>query len=169
MYNKINVIIAILMLCLVASCGNKKTNVKRQSEFIRPASMNYTHEDTARIMQLVDDYIAGFAQKDYDRTADMLYKVKNDSVFPLSDKEKAGYKKAMSMMPNYGCKLKSFILNSDKNNDVAFYVQMVPNGNLEQGIGVTSLSLNPVIKDGKWYLTIRDKHAEGVEDVYKQE
>ena len=88
MDNKINVIIAILMLCLVASCGHKKTNVKRQSEFIRPASMNYTHEDTARIMQLVDDYIAGFAQKDYDRTADMLYKVKNDSVFPLSDKER---------------------------------------------------------------------------------
>ena len=93
-----------------------------------------------------------------------------DVIDVLADhKQDAGYKKAMSMMPNYGCKLKSFILNSDKNNDVAFYVQMVPNGNLEQGIGVTSLSLNPVVKDGKWYLTIRDKHAEGVEDVYKQE
>ena len=65
--------------------------------------------------------------------------------------------------------MKSFILHSDKNNEVAFYVQMVPNGDLEKEIGVTTLTLNPVVKDGKWYLTIRDKHAEGVKDVYKDE
>ena len=40
---------------------------------------------------------------------------------------------------------------------------------LEKEIGVTTLTLNPVVKDGKWYLTIRDKHAEGVKDVYKDE
>jgi hypothetical protein len=34
---------------------------------------------------------------------------------------------------------------------------------------VTTLTMNPVIKNGKWYLTIRDNRAEGVEDVYKTE
>lgn len=170
MYNKINIVIAILALCLVASCKNKKAvDPNRQSEFIKPASMNYSHEDTMRINQLMEDYVAGFAAKDYDRTANMLYKVVNDSVFPLSDKEKANYKKAMSQIPNYGCKMKSFILHSDKNNEVAFSVLMVPNGDLEKGIGVTTLTMNPVIKNGKWYLTIRDNRAEGVEDVYKTE
>lgn len=170
MYNKINIVIAILALCLVASCKNKKAvDPNRQSEFIKPASMNYSHEDTMHINQLMEDYVAGFAAKDYDRTANMLYKVVNDSVFPLSDKEKANYKKAMSQIPNYGCKMKSFILHSDKNNEVAFSVLMVPNGDLEKGIGVTTLTMNPVIKNGKWYLTIRDNRAEGVEDVYKTE
>lgn len=170
MYNKINIVIAILALCLVVSCKNKKVvDPNRQSEFIRPATMNYSHEDTMRINQLMEDYVAGFAAKDYDRTANMLYKVVNDSVFPLSDKEKANYKKAMSQIPNYGCKMKSFILHSDKNNEVAFSVLMVPNGDLEKGIGVTTLTMNPVIKNGKWYLTIRDNRAEGVEDVYKTE
>ena len=65
--------------------------------------------------------------------------------------------------------MKSFILHSDKNNEVAFSVLMVPNGDLEKGIGVTTLTMNPVIKNGKWYLTIRDNRAEGVEDVYKTE
>ena len=170
MYNKINIVIAILALCLVVSCKNKKAvDPNRQSEFIKPASMNYSHEDTMHINQLMEDYVAGFAAKDYDRTANMLYKVVNDSVFPLSDKEKANYKKAMSQIPNYGCKMKSFILHSDKNNEVAFSGQMVPNGDLEKGIGVTTLTMNPVIKNGKWYLTIRDNRAEGVEDVYKTE
>ena len=170
MYNKINIAIAILALCLVVSCKNKKAvDPNRQSEFIKPASMNYSHEDTMHINQLMEDYVAGFAAKDYDRTANMLYKVVNDSVFPLSDKEKANYKKAMSQIPNYGCKMKSFILHSDKNNEVAFSVLMVPNGDLEKGIGVTTLTMNPVIKNGKWYLTIRDNRAEGVEDVYKTE
>ncbi len=170
MYNKINIVIAILALCLVVSCKNKKAvDPNRQSEFIKPASMNYSHEDTMHINQLMEDYVAGFAAKDYDRTANMLYKVVNDSVFPLSDKEKANYKKAMSQIPNYGCKMKSFILHSDKNNEVAFSVLMVPNGDLEKGIGVTTLTMNPVIKNGKWYLTIRDNRAEGVEDVYKTE
>ena len=170
MYNKINVIIAILAVCLLASCKNKKAvDPNRQSEFIKPASMNYSHEDTMRINQLMEDYIAGFAAKDYDRIANMLYKVVNDSVYPYSEKEKANYKKAMEHIPNYGCKMKSFILHSDINNEVAFYVQMVPNGDLEKGIGVTTLTLNPVVKDGKWYLTIRDKRAEGVKDVYKDE
>ena len=170
MYNKINIVIAILALCLVVSCKNKKAvDPNPQSEFIKPASMNYSHEDTMHINQLMEDYVAGFAAKDYDRTANMLYKVVNDSVFPLSDKEKANYKKAMSQIPNYGCKMKSFILHSDKNNEVAFSVLMVPNGDLEKGIGVTTLTMNPVIKNGKWYLTIRDNRAEGVEDVYKTE
>ena len=95
MYNKINVIIAILALCLVASCKNKKVDdSQRQSEFIKPASMNYSHEDTMRINQLMEDYVAGFAAKDYDRTANMLYKVVNDTVYPFSEKEKENYKKA---------------------------------------------------------------------------
>ena len=34
--------------------------------------------------------------------------------------------------------------------------------------GVMSFSLNPVVKDGKWYLTLYDKDAEGVEDIYKE-
>jgi hypothetical protein len=37
---------------------------------------------------------------------------------------------------------------------------------LDKGIGVTTISLNPVTKKGKWYLTLLDKNAEGVEDVY---
>ena len=38
---------------------------------------------------------------------------------------------------------------------------------MENNIGVTHFSLNPVLKDGTWYLTVRDKDAEGVENYYE--
>ena len=38
----------------------------------------------------------------------------------------------------------------------------VESGNSETGEGTTNLFLNPVQKDGQWYLTLLDTHAEGV-------
>jgi len=64
--------------------------------------------------------------------------------------------------------VKSLVLRSDKNNEVKLTVQIVSSGDLDKEIGVTHLSLNPVVKDGKWYLTLLDKNAEGVEEIYEK-
>ena len=69
-------------------------------------------------------------------------------------------------MPIYAAKTNSFVLRSDKNNQVDVLIQIVKNGNLEKGIGVSKMSLNPVVKNGKWYLTLLDENAEGVQNVY---
>ena len=48
-------------------------------------------------------------------------------------------------------------------------LQIQENGNISENIGTISMSLNPVYKDGEWYLTLYDKYAEGVEDIYARE
>lgn len=153
--------LSVLACFLFVGCKSEK-KVKTAKDLLRPASMIYTSQDSSRIRELVNEYIEAFSKQDFDATADMLYKVKNDSIFPLTDAEKTKYKKAMSLLPVYGVKEQSFVLRSDKNNEVRLAVQIVSSGNIDEGIGVTSVSLNPVVKDGQWYLTMLDEKAEGV-------
>lgn len=160
-YFKFSFIILFTCFLLVGCKSDKKDTPSWGS--LRPPSMVYTAQDTTRIQELVNEYVEAFRKQDFETTADMLYKVKNDSVFPLTDTEKKSYIKAMSLLPVYGVKEYAFILRSDKNNEVRLAVQMISSGDIDKGIGVTYVSLNPVVKDGEWYLTMLDEKAEGVD------
>lgn len=154
--------------CLFVSCKSDKKQYTGKSEYLRPATMVYSTQDSIEIKQLVNNYVEAFNNKDYKATSEMLYKLRNDSIIPLEAKERAAYIEAYNHMPTYGCKVKSFVLRSDRNNEVKLSVQIVSSGDLDNEVGVTHLSLNPVLKDGKWYLTLLDRNAEGVEDVYEK-
>lgn len=164
MRNKI-VILAALVLGTMTACNNKKAPTTA-SDYLRPASMDYTQQDTADIKYLVDTYMGYFNKGDLDACANMLYTFRNDSAIPYTEQQKAGFKKGLSAFHIYGSKLQRIILRSDRNNRVDIALKIMSNGDIEQGKGVTTLSLNPVVIKGKWYLTLMDKDAEGVEDVY---
>lgn len=158
------------VLLLFTACGNKKKQKDSLgSEYIRPASMTYSKNDTSEINRLVDSYVAFIADNDYKKAADLLNFVKNDSIVPYTDKDKADFVDALSHLKIYNCKVKSLVLRSDKNNEVQIALQIIASGDIDKNDGVTIQSLNPVYKDGKWYLTLLDEYAEGVENVYKKE
>lgn len=158
----------IIVSCIVLSLTGckKKTKDAGVYEYLRPATMTYTKQDSSNINYMVQRYTQLVEKKDFEKAANMLYKVRNDSVLPLSPKERQGFIQAYSQMPIYAAKTNSFVLRSDKNNQVDVLIQIVKNGNLKKGIGVSKMSLNPVVKNGKWYLTLLDENAEGVQNVY---
>lgn len=161
-----------LMACMAAaillgSCKKEK-KYTAEEEFIRPASMIYSSQDSADINTLVDEYIALFKDKNFATAAEMLYTFRSDSVFPLTKEAKEGYVKAYEHMPIYDCRKEAFVLRSDRNNEVRLAIQVMESGNIDKNVGVTRTSLNPVKVGDKWYLTLLDKDAEGVKDVYKQ-
>lgn len=139
------------------------------NEYLRPASMYYSPEDTTDIRELVNMYVENLKAKNFEANAEMLYTVRNDSAIAYSDEQKQNYVKALSHIRIYDCKVNSFLLRSDKNNEIGILMQIVESGDLNKGIGVTTLSLNPVKIGDKWFLTLLDKNAEGVEDVYAVE
>ena len=155
---------------ILGACSNKSKQPKQHTadDFLRPASMTYSSQDSLNISSLVSEFSANFSRQDFAACADMLFKVHNDSVFPFSNEERKGYTKAMSAQFHhiYGIRTSSFVLRSDKNNDVKVTVQIAEDGNLYKNIGTITFSLNPVYKDGNWYLTLLDKYAEGVEQIY---
>lgn len=163
---KIDLFALVLCCSILGLSSCKKQKPESNQDFLRPATMEYSKKDTSDINYLVNRYAELVKNKDFSNAAEMLYKVSNDSVLPLSKQEKEGFVKAYSQMPIYAAKLNSFTLRSDKNNQVDVLIQIVKDGNIDEGIGVSKMSLNPVVKNGKWYLTLLDKQAEGVEDVY---
>ena len=158
--------LAIIALCV--SCSKKK-EVQALSELLRPSSINYTNKDTADINYLVNSYVSFIDKGDLNSCANMLYTFKDDKAIPYTDDQKAKFVDGFSKFHIYGSRVKSMTLRSDRNNQVDVVVQILKNGDINNNKGVTTLSLNPVLVAGKWYLTLLDKSAEGVEDVYKTE
>lgn len=98
---------SLILLCASLSLVSCKDKSKDRGvyEFLRPATMTYTKQDTSNINYLVKRYAALVEKKDFESAANMLYKVRNDSVIPLSDKERKGFIMAYSQMPIYAAKL----------------------------------------------------------------
>lgn len=168
MSNKFVLAFVLLSVVLLTGCKDKPRQ-SQQNEYLRPASMYYSHEDSANIRQMVNVYIENMKTKNFEANVDLLYFVRNDSAFNYTEDMKRRYLEACSQFNIYDCCLKSLILRSDKNNEANILVQIIKNGDLKKEVGVTTLSLNPVKIGDKWYLTLLDKYAEGVEDVYTVE
>ena len=169
---KLNTILfSLCSAALLLSCGGsgdkKGANTHKATDYLRPASMMYSSNDTAEIRSLVQQYIENFKQRDFTACADMLFKVQDEEVIPLSADEKKKYVKGMSAFPVYDMRESSFVLQSDKNNEVELTIQIVKNGDLFKKIGTMCQSLNPVYKENRWFLTLLDKNAEGVKDLYE--
>lgn len=162
---------AVLCVSLaVFSCGKKEKKPQAiGSEYLRPATMQYSKQDTAEINTIVEKYVGLVSSRNFEEAADMLYTVRNDSVIPYDDKMKKGFCAAYRQFPIYAAKITSMVLRSDKNNQVDICLQITQDGDISANKGTTTMSLNPVVKDGKWYLTLLSKNAEGVIDVYDKD
>jgi len=152
-----------MLVALVASCTEKKETKKR---FLRPPSITLNAQDTTEIRQKVESHLALLEQKKIKELAEILYYVKNDSIFPLDEKRKADFIKGLSIFNIYDTKVKHLIIRSEYNNEVCVLMQILKDGNIEENKGVTKFYFNPVKIDGVWYITIRDKNAQGVNKAY---
>lgn len=162
-------LVALLILVMAACSGDKNQHkiASNNTDYLRPASIQYTAQDTAAIQNLVDKYLEYFDKKDFAAASELLYTLRNDSIFPLTSAERDGFVKAMSTFDFYASKQKSFILRSEKNNEVKILMQIIESGDIDKEEGVTTFSLNPVLVEGQWYLTLLNENAEGVENIYE--
>lgn len=150
----------LLVILLLASCRNGKTTGEVNEKGLPIYEFN--DKDSVAVRALADDYVNRFKAQNYEAAADMLYTVRNDSVFPLTDDQRNGYLQAMKMMPFRDCAIKEQILRSDKDNQIRIAMLLSEDGSLDEEKGTVNFFLNPVYIDGQWYLTLLDRYAEGV-------
>lgn len=154
-------IIFTFLFCLFAlsSCRDKQEKVKVDSGL---PVFEFTNEDSLDISALADQYMGYFKDRDYEGVVHLLYIVSNDSIIPLPAEQAEGFKKAMSLLPIVDCSLKELKLFSDRDNELRIALQISEDGDMETGKGCINFFLNPVEKDGHWFLTLRDEYGEGV-------
>lgn len=158
MKSKILLAVSVLFIFGLCSCTDKKKDKGPNAPYV----VIYEQEDSLAINQLANEYVARFNGGDFNQVADLLYFVRNDSVFPITQEQREGFVEAMSQIGQFGCQLKDMQLNTFKDNKVRVAVLMAENGNLDEEKGTINLFLNPVKINNQWYLTLYDRYAEGV-------
>jgi len=156
-------IISLIALLTFSSCSKKK---ETKMPYLRPASMEYTAQDSADIWNLCQQFADFFGKNDFESCAMMLNTFRNDSIFPYTDQQRKEYVNKVQLFTNYGCRIDAFVLNSDRNNEVSLKVKLFNIGTLDDDQGITRLFLNPVKVEDTWYLTLRDMNADGVKKIY---
>lgn len=156
---KLRFILFVLVLGFTfLSCRNNQD----KNSYIPPAAMEYSGQDTSEVMALVNKYIECLNTQDYDGMVDMLYLFKDNRIHAYEGTQRDSVKHGLQQIPVYAAKLHSFKLRSNVNNEVGILIQLLEDGDLDNEVGVSKLYLNPVIIDGKWYLTLLDLNADGV-------
>ena len=157
-------LISITAALTFSACSSKK---EKKEPILRPASMVYTSQDSADIWNLCEQFAQFFGNNDFESCALMLYKYKDGEIIAYNDEQRNDYIKKVRIFSNYGCRVDAFVLRSDKNNEVSLKVKLFNIGTLDDDQGITRLFLNPVKVDDKWYLTLRDNDADGVQKIYE--
>ena len=152
------ILLALVMGVVIVGCRNKQES----NSYLPPASMEYSGQDTAEVLSLVNKYVDCLNAHDYDGMVDLLYVFKDNRIHAFDEAQRDSVKHGLQQIPVYAAKFHSFQLRSNVNNEVGILVQLLEDGDLEEGIGVSKLYLNPVFVQGKWYLTLLDLNADGV-------
>lgn len=154
----------LLSVAFVTSCKNKKQESSIDT-YIRPASIEFTKEDTTAIMSQLDNYVAAIKAKDYSSAVANLYVLQGrDSVLPLTQNQKQHAMEVYTHFNIYDCGVDAFMLKGETENMVKVALQIVKDGDMQKGIGVTYVKLRPVKHNGNWFLTIMDNDQLRIEE-----
>lgn len=152
-------IFSLLVLFVAFGCRNKikPEPTGQRSEFIRPASVNFTQQDTSEILALVNHYVDCMKHKDYNNAfADLYYLSGQDSVRPLTKDDCKKAADVYSHLPIHDCSMVSFSLKGKSENVIKVGLQITSQGSIADGVGVMYIGLRPVKVGNKWYLTFLD-------------
>jgi len=148
-------------LLIFGACTDKAPKSHDGQEAI---VFEFSNSDSIDIISLADQYVACFNSGNIEGCADFLYTVRNDSVFPLSTKQREGFLSSLQRMPSFGCERTDLTLKSDRDNKVqiVIFLAEADSTDLSKERPSVKFFLNPVKVEGTWYLTLYDPHAEGV-------
>jgi hypothetical protein len=150
---KIALFLAVVgVLTFVASCGEKKkpTIIGEQPE------MTFTHEDSAEIKSLINEFIVRLDSNDIQGATEMIQFLNGDSIIPMSPI--LARRQAMTLANVRGVKweMKYIILRNLKNNEIKMDITLFDKPEGDPKPNKTSFFFRPVKFEGRWYLTTKD-------------
>jgi len=159
--SKYTFIVLLSCLTLLSCKSNKKEKI--DETYIRPASVVFSQQDTSSIDSLVKIFVEYVNKGDLSSASTMLHSVEKGEIIDLPLEQRQKFETIMTKFPFHGCETRSMHLGGEKDNKIGIAFKIAPNADVVSGSGCINLVLNPVRIDNKWYLTLRDEDAEGIQ------
>lgn len=146
--------LSILFALCISSCGNKKAASNDAGLSEKPFSSLLSAEDTTLVLNKARTCMDKLRAGQIEEALGMISVLDGRNVQPLSEEMKQTMKKRFSFFPVVNYTLDYFSFTADSVNDIKYAVEFTERtkGKTPNTIG---LMFNPVKKDGKWYLTIK--------------
>lgn len=148
-------------LCLLCSCkGEQKGSGGNIMVNIGP-TMTLDSQDTIIVDQLSTEYIEHLKNKEFDAALAMLYYLDPDSaVVPLPRNLAIRQMQIFHMFPVLDYKFESIRFRTESDCQVKFIITFdEPAEGETVNKYTTSMYLQPVRREGQWYLTVRDSSS----------
>ena len=158
-------LVATCIMSLLFSCGNKQKNVVIPNQ--KPV-YTFTKEDTAEIMNQVNEFIELLSKKNLRDAVGMLqFLAQGDSIQPLDPVMER--REAMTLVNVEGVSydFNHLTLRSNTNNEVKIDITLFEKAPGDAKPNMTALYLRPVKFEGKWYLTVWDNITNTNQDLNK--
>lgn len=151
-------VLTLLFLSLaISSCSKSAKNSEVSSHDAFIATL--TTEDTTEVLNLCQDFFTKLASGDKEAAINML-SLSNDScqIIPMTEEKKQSLIKQFTIFPVLDNHLVDYTFGDAADNLMRFKVVFAKD---EQGKeDAINFGLNPIRKDGKWYLTVRNASAQ---------
>ena len=152
-------VFSFIFLSLITSCNNQKgKEISAHDAFIS----SLTTADTTEVLNLCQDFFTKLNAGDKEAAVAML-SLSNDSgeVLPMTEEKALSLVRQFTLFPVLDNHLEDYIFGDAADNLMRFKVVFAKDENgKEESI---NFGLNPIRKDGKWYLTVRNASAKVVQ------
>lgn len=152
-------LIFVFTVLLVCSCSKKRTLQDVQDDALLKPEMELTQSDTTEVLALVNRYIQLHKEGRSEDAFSMIYFLDKDSIVPLPEPLKVRLYSYYSLIDFKGkeAKIDHMIFVKENDSQVRYTVELFKQKPGEkQRPTQMSFFINPVRKDGKWYLTLPD-------------
>ena len=148
-----------LVLCL--SCGGNKGGSAESEEIglrevVSENTYTFTHEDTATVLDLVNQFIAHLERHDLGAAVDMLSFLDGDTIRPLSKQFRQRQGMSLATCVGVRYEIAHLIFETDKKNEVKMDITLFDKPDNDPRPNKTAFYFRPVRFEGKWYLTTKD-------------
>ena len=150
--------VIVIPFALLSSCtSEKKGNDNSAATNLGPL-MTLDSQDTIIVDQLSTEFIEHLKNKEYDEAVSMLYYLHPDSsIVPMPRNLAIRQEQIFRTFPVLDYKFESIRFRTESDCQVKFVITF--SRSPEGQDYTTSLYLQPVRRDGQWYLTVRDSSS----------
>jgi len=152
-------LVLMFTVLVVCSCSKKRTLKDIQDEALIKPQMELTQSDTTEVLALVNRYIQLKKEGRSEDAFSMIYFLDKDSIVPLPEPLKVRLNTYYSLIDFKGkdAHIDHMIFVKETDSQVRYTVELFKQkpGDKPRPTKM-SFFINPVRRDGKWYLTLPD-------------